>query len=96
MPGPWRLRDSHITDGGATATGVQTDNSEWLTIKGCQFGFFSGGTATAVKLQNLNNRIIGTSFDHNDTSVNCAFTGGGKNIISVCRQGPGISSEIET
>ncbi|HEV2235798.1 MAG TPA: glycosyl hydrolase family 28-related protein, partial [Ktedonobacterales bacterium] len=77
------IRDCHITDGGATAAGVQTDDSEWLTIQGCQFGFFSGGTGIAVKLQNLNNRIIGTSFDHNDTSVHLSFAG--RNIVSGCQ-----------
>lgn len=77
------VRDCHISDGGATAIGLQTDNCEWLTIHGCQFGFFSGGTAVAVKLQNLNNKIIGTSFDHNDTAVQSSFTH--RNIISACQ-----------
>lgn len=77
------VRDCHISDGGTTAIGLQTDNSEWLTIHGCQFGFFSGGTAVAVKLQNLNNRIIGTSFDHNDIAVQSSFTH--RNIIQGCQ-----------
>lgn len=79
------MTNCHITDGGDGAIGVQTDNSEWLTIQGGLFGFFVGpsGTAEAVRLQNLNCRIIGTSFDKNDTAVHLAFAG--RNIIDGCQ-----------
>ena len=86
------MRDCHITDGGANAVGLQTDNSEWLTVQGCEFGFFSGGSGIGVKLQNLNNRIIGTSFDHNDTSVQVSFTH--RNIILACQFDRGSSRFI--
>lgn len=75
--------DCHISDGGATAIGVQTDNSEWLTVLGCNFGFFQGGSGIAVKCQNQNCRFIGTSFDFNDTHIVVAFTN--RNIISGCQ-----------
>ncbi len=86
------LNDSHITDGGATAVGVQTDNSEWLMIKGGLFGYFSGGTAVAVMLQNLNNRVIGTGFDHNDIAVQCNFAG--RNVIQGCQFDRGYTNFI--
>lgn len=79
------MTNCHITDGGDAAIGVQTDFSEWLTIQGSEFGFFNGssGTAEAVRLQNFNCRILGTSFDHNDTAIHLSFAG--RNIIDGCQ-----------
>ena len=77
------LRDCHITDGVGAIAAVQTDDSEWLTIQGGHIGFYQTAGATAVLLQNLNNRIIGVSFDYVDTGVKCAFAG--RNHIIGCQ-----------
>lgn len=78
------LRDCHITDGiGASAVGVQTDSSEWLTIAHGHIGYYQTSGNVAVKLQNLNNRVLGTSFDYCDTSVQCSFAG--RNHIIGCQ-----------
>jgi hypothetical protein len=86
------MHDCHVTDGGSTAVGLQTDSSEWLLVTGGEFGFFSGGTAIAVLLQNLNNRIIGVGFDHNDISVQLSFAG--RNIIQGCEFDRGFTNFI--
>ena len=78
------LVNCHITDGvGASAVGVQTDSSEWLTVLGGHIGYYQTAGNTAVLLQNLNNRVIGTSFDYVDTAVKLAFAG--RNHVIGCQ-----------
>lgn len=78
------MRDCHITDGvGAAAVAVQTDSSEWLTIESGHIGYYQNAGNVGVKLQNLNNRVLGVSFDYCDTSVVCAFAG--RNHIIGCQ-----------
>jgi hypothetical protein len=64
----------HITDGGA-GVGVQTDFSEWLTIFGGLFSFYNSAGGIAVRIQNLNCRLIGVGIDNNDTGVRLEFAG---------------------
>lgn len=68
------IRNCHISD--SSGVGVQTDNSEWLEVTGCHFGFFNNaGVGKAIFLQNLNCQIHSNQFDHNDISIECDFAG---------------------
>lgn len=69
------MDDCFLANGGPTGIGIKTDNSEWLSINGGHVGYFSGSTAIAVELSNLNCEIRGMQFDHNDTSITCNFAG---------------------
>ncbi len=86
------LINCQITDGGAAAVGVATNDSEWLTIIGCNFGYFNGGTGVCVFLKNLNCRVIGTSFDNNDIAVHCQYAG--RNLIANCQFDRGYTNFI--
>jgi len=78
------VTDCTITDGTtASSIGVTTNFHEWVTIKGGLVGTYNVAGGTAIKINNLNCRIIGVGIDNNDTGVWQVFAG--RLVVSGCQ-----------
>ena len=73
-----------ITDGtSATAIGIATNFSEWLSVFGGTISFYNVAGGIAIKSANLNCRYIGVAIDNCDTGIQLEFAG--RNVIAGCQ-----------